>query len=42
LHLGCYEVFGRKEIRALGDLKGKTVGEAPYGGIPTSGDLTLI
>jgi NitT/TauT family transport system substrate-binding protein len=26
LHLGCYEIFGKKEIRTLGDLRGKTVG----------------
>jgi NitT/TauT family transport system substrate-binding protein len=26
LHLGCYEVFGKREIRTLGDLKGRTVG----------------
>ena len=26
LHLGCFEVFGKQEIRTLGDLKGRTVG----------------
>jgi NitT/TauT family transport system substrate-binding protein len=26
LHLGCYEIFGKKEIHTLGDLKGRTVG----------------
>jgi NitT/TauT family transport system substrate-binding protein len=26
LHLGCFEVFGKKEIRTLGELKGRTVG----------------
>jgi NitT/TauT family transport system substrate-binding protein len=26
LHLGCYEIFGKKEIRTLGDMKGRTVG----------------
>ena len=26
LHLGCFEVFGKVEIRGLADLKGKTVG----------------
>jgi NitT/TauT family transport system substrate-binding protein len=26
LHLGCFEIFGKKEIRTLGDLKGRTVG----------------
>ena len=26
LHLGCFEVFGKQEIRTLGDLKGRIVG----------------
>jgi len=26
LHLGCFEVFGKNEIRSLGDLKGRAVG----------------
>jgi NitT/TauT family transport system substrate-binding protein len=26
LHLGCYEIFGKEEIRTLGDLRGRTVG----------------
>jgi NitT/TauT family transport system substrate-binding protein len=26
LHLGCFEVFGKEEIRTLADLKGRTVG----------------
>src|SRR5690242_351314 len=26
LHLGCFEVFGRKEIQSLGSLKGRAVG----------------
>jgi NitT/TauT family transport system substrate-binding protein len=26
LHLGCFEIFGKKEIRTLGDLRGRTVG----------------
>src|SRR4051794_28247136 len=26
LHLGCFEVFGRNDIRAIADLKGRTVG----------------
>jgi NitT/TauT family transport system substrate-binding protein len=30
LHVGCFEVFGKKEIRTLGDLKGKTVGTNAY------------
>jgi NitT/TauT family transport system substrate-binding protein len=28
LHLGCFEVFGKDEIRTLADLKGRTVGRA--------------
>jgi NitT/TauT family transport system substrate-binding protein len=28
LHLGCFEVFGKNEIRGIADLKGKTVGIA--------------
>ena len=26
LHLGCFEIFGKKEIRTLADLKGRTLG----------------
>jgi NitT/TauT family transport system substrate-binding protein len=26
LHLGCFEIFGKKEIRTLADLKGRAVG----------------
>jgi NitT/TauT family transport system substrate-binding protein len=39
LHLGCYEVFGKKEIRTLGDLKGRTVG-APF--IQGTGERELL
>jgi NitT/TauT family transport system substrate-binding protein len=28
LHLGCFELFGRNDIRAMADLKGRTVGIA--------------
>jgi NitT/TauT family transport system substrate-binding protein len=28
LHIGCFEVFGRNDIRAMVDLKGRTVGAA--------------
>jgi len=28
LHLGCFEVFGRNDIQALADLRGRTVGIA--------------
>jgi NitT/TauT family transport system substrate-binding protein len=30
LHLGCFEIFGKKEIRTLSDLKGKAVGTSDY------------
>ena len=30
LHLGCFEVIGRKEIHNLAGLKGRTVGEVRY------------
>jgi NitT/TauT family transport system substrate-binding protein len=30
LHLGCFEIFAKKEIRTLGDLKGRTVGTSSY------------
>ena len=39
LHLGCFEVFGKKEIRALGDLKGRTVGTNLYN---STGDKPLL
>jgi NitT/TauT family transport system substrate-binding protein len=29
LHLGCFEIFGKEEIRTLADLKGRTVGTDP-------------
>ena len=30
LHLGCFEIFGKKDIRTLSDLKGKVVGTSDY------------
>jgi len=30
LHVGCFEVFGKNEIRTLADLKGRTLGIALY------------
>jgi NitT/TauT family transport system substrate-binding protein len=39
LHLGCFEVFGKKEIRTLGDLKGKAVGVPIY---QLAGDRPLL
>ena len=38
VHLGCFEIFGKNEIRTLGDLKGKTVGA----GASDVGDRTLL
>jgi NitT/TauT family transport system substrate-binding protein len=35
LHLGCFEIFGKREIRTIGDLKGRTVGT-------TTGDRPLL
>jgi NitT/TauT family transport system substrate-binding protein len=31
VHVGCYEIFARKEIRSIGELKGKTVGVRALG-----------
>jgi NitT/TauT family transport system substrate-binding protein len=39
LHLGCLEIFGKKEIRTLGDLKGRTVGASTY---INAGDRPLL
>ena len=33
LHVGCFELFGTDQIRAIRDLKGKTVGTSGIGGI---------
>jgi NitT/TauT family transport system substrate-binding protein len=42
LHLGCFEVFGKKEIRTLGDLKGKTLGVDIYKTAPNRSLLTIM
>ena len=39
LHLGCFEVFGKKEIQTLGDLKGRAVGANIYN---SPGDRQLL
>jgi NitT/TauT family transport system substrate-binding protein len=39
LHLGCFEIFGRKEIRTIPDLKGSTVGVDVYA---SAGDRALL
>jgi NitT/TauT family transport system substrate-binding protein len=39
LHLGCFEVFGKNEIRTLSDLKGRTVGVDVY---KLSGNRVLL
>jgi NitT/TauT family transport system substrate-binding protein len=42
LHLGCFEIFGKKEIRTIGDLKGRTVGAAHYASIGAKPLLTIM
>jgi NitT/TauT family transport system substrate-binding protein len=42
LHLGCFEIFGKKEIRTLGDLRGKTVGVDIYKAAPGKPLLTIM
>jgi NitT/TauT family transport system substrate-binding protein len=42
LHLGCFEVFGKKEIRTLGDLKGRTVGVELIRTAPNRSLLTIM
>jgi NitT/TauT family transport system substrate-binding protein len=42
LHLGCYEIFGKSEIRTLGDLKGRTVGVNVYQGAGERPLLTIM
>src|SRR5215469_3007656 len=34
VHVGCYELFARDEIRSVGDLKGKSVGVQTAGDTP--------
>jgi hypothetical protein len=34
VHVGCYEVFGTDRVRAIRDLKGKTVAVPELGGLP--------
>jgi NitT/TauT family transport system substrate-binding protein len=38
LHVGCIEIFGKKEIRTIGDLKGRTFGTT----FKYSGDRTFL
>ena len=42
LHLGCFEVFGKKEIRTLRDLKGRTLGVDVEKNAPNTVLLTII
>jgi NitT/TauT family transport system substrate-binding protein len=42
LHLGCFEVFGKNEIRTLGDLKGRTVGMDVYKNSPNRALLAIM
>ena len=39
LHLGCFEIFGKEEIRSVVELRGRTVGANLYGG---GGDRPLL
>lgn len=39
LHLGCFEIFGKEDIRTLGDLKGRAVGANIYN---SPGDRALL
>ena len=38
IHVGCYELFGHARVRAIRDLKGKTIAISGYGG----GDHVLV
>ena len=42
LHLGCFEIFGKNEIRTLGDLKGRTVGIDVYKNSPNRALLAIM
>jgi NitT/TauT family transport system substrate-binding protein len=42
LHLGCFEIFGKNEIRTLGDLKGRSVGGNINNGAPDRPLLTIM
>jgi NitT/TauT family transport system substrate-binding protein len=42
LHVGCFEIFGKDEIRTIGDLRGKTVGVAVYASAADRPLLTII
>jgi NitT/TauT family transport system substrate-binding protein len=42
LHLGCFEVFGKNEIRTLSDLKGRTVGVDIYKLSPNRALLAIM
>jgi NitT/TauT family transport system substrate-binding protein len=42
LHLGCFEIFGKREIHTLGDLKGRTVGANIYSAAGDGPLLTIM
>jgi NitT/TauT family transport system substrate-binding protein len=42
LHLGCFEIFGKKEIHTLGDLKGRAVGANLLGAVGDKALLTIM
>jgi NitT/TauT family transport system substrate-binding protein len=42
LHLGCFEISEKKEIRTIGDLKGRTVGVNFYSSVGDRSLLTIM
>ena len=42
LHIGCFELFGTKEIRRIADLKGKRVAVPSLGGSPWHAFISVI
>jgi NitT/TauT family transport system substrate-binding protein len=42
LHIGCFEIFGKKEIRSLGDLNGRAVGANHYVAVGDKALLTIM
>jgi NitT/TauT family transport system substrate-binding protein len=42
VHLGCFEIFGKREIHTIGDLKGRTVGDNASAGASDRPLLTIM
>jgi NitT/TauT family transport system substrate-binding protein len=42
LRLGCFEIFGKREIHSIGDLKGRTVGDNSSAGASDRPLLTIM